>query len=74
VWSEARPSDPAAIEQLVRSVAEGAGIKAAPLIHATRVAVTGRSVSAGLFELLGVLGATHVIPRLKRAANYTSEA
>jgi glutamyl-tRNA synthetase len=73
-WSETRPSDPAAIEQLVRSTAEGAGIKAAPLIHATRVAVTGRSVSAGLFDLLCVLGAMHVIARLKRAANYTSGA
>src|SRR5687767_12394936 len=44
--------EPAALEQMVRGTAEHAGIKAAALIHATRVAVTGRAVSAGLFDVL----------------------
>src|SRR3954464_5062446 len=63
--------DPAAIEQVVRSTAEHAGVKAAALIHATRVAVTGRAVSAGLFEVLGLLGIPRVVQRLRRAATYT---
>src|SRR3954470_13815021 len=63
--------DPAAIEQVVRSTAEHAGVKAAALIHATRVAVTGRAVSAGLFEVLGLLGIPRVVQRLPRAATYT---
>jgi glutamyl-tRNA synthetase len=49
-------------------------VKAAALIHATRVAVTGRSVSAGLFELLVLLGRNRVIDRLNRAVNYTPAA
>ena len=68
----AQPLDPASAEQLVRSTAEGAGVKAAALIHATRVAVTGRSVSAGLFEVLALLGSDRVTRRLERMANYTS--
>jgi glutamyl/glutaminyl-tRNA synthetase len=48
-------------------------VKAAALIHATRVAVTGRAVSAGLFDLLVLLGRSRVIHRLRQAANYTPE-
>jgi glutamyl-tRNA synthetase len=66
-----RPADPAAIEQIVRTTAEQHGVKAAALIHATRVAVTGRAVSAGLFELLSLLGVERAVPRLYRAVNYT---
>jgi glutamyl-tRNA synthetase len=66
-------SDPASIERIVRSTAEHAGVKAAALIHATRVAVTGRTVSAGLFELISVLGRTRVLHRLHRAVNYTPQ-
>jgi glutamyl-tRNA synthetase len=58
-------------EQALRAVAERAGIKAAALIHATRVAVTGRAVSAGLFDVLILLGRERVIERLRRATNYT---
>ena len=50
------PFDAPAIEQALRATAEQAGVKAAALIHATRVAVTGRAVSAGLFDLLVLLG------------------
>jgi len=63
--------DPASIEAMLRETAERSGIKAAALIHATRVAVTGRAVSAGLFEVLAVLGRNRVIPRLQRIADYT---
>ena len=61
----------AALEQAVRGTAEHAGVKAAALIHATRVAVTGRAVSAGLFELLALLGRDRVMKRLLRAVTYT---
>ena len=64
-------STPAAAEQAVRGSAEQAGVKAAALIHATRVAVTGRAVSAGLFEVLALLGSERVTARLNRAVNYT---
>jgi glutamyl-tRNA synthetase len=66
--------DAASLEAVLRATAERAGLKAALLIHATRVAVTGRSVSAGLFEVLALLGHARVIHRLQRSANYTSAA
>ena len=66
------PAAAGAAELLVRSTAEAAGVKAAALIHATRVAVTGRAVSAGLFEVLTVMGARRTSHRLRRAAAYTS--
>jgi glutamyl-tRNA synthetase len=68
----AQPFDAASAEQLVRSTAEQAGVKAAALIHATRVAVTGRAVSAGLFDVLSLLGSDRVTRRLERMANYTA--
>jgi glutamyl-tRNA synthetase len=63
--------DAAGLEQTLRGMAEHAGVKAAALIHATRVAVTGRAVSAGLFEVLALLGRERVTTRLLRAVTYT---
>jgi glutamyl-tRNA synthetase len=66
--------DAAAIESRVRALADRRGTKAAALIHATRVSVTGRAVSAGLFDVLQLLGRTRVSRRLRRSASYTSES
>jgi glutamyl-tRNA synthetase len=60
-------------ELLLRSVAEARGIKPAMLIHATRVAVTGRSVSPGLYEVLALLGRDRVCARLDRASLMAAE-
>ncbi len=59
------PFDPATIEGVLRQVAAARGIKAAALIHATRVAVTGQAVSPGLFEVLGILGRDRTLARLE---------
>jgi len=56
----------------LRSTAEMAGVKAAVLIHATRVAMTGRTVSAGLFDVLALLGKSRVVRRLRVAVDYTA--
>jgi glutamyl-tRNA synthetase len=55
------------IEAALRDLAERRQMKAAALIHATRVAVTGRAVSPGLFEVLELLGRHRVAARLTRA-------
>jgi glutamyl-tRNA synthetase len=65
--------DPPTLETALRNTAEARGVKAASLIHATRVAVTGRAVSPGLFEVLELLGSTRVRARLDRAAQIASE-
>jgi glutamyl-tRNA synthetase len=61
---------PASLEAVLRATAEAAGLKAAALIHATRVAVTGRAVSASLFDVLALVGRERVITRLRRALHY----
>ena len=53
-----------ALESALRATAEQHGLKAGALIHATRVAVTGRAVSPGLFEILELLGRDRVLKRL----------
>ena len=42
--------------EILRGVAEERSLKPAALIHATRVATTGRAASPGLFEVLELLG------------------
>jgi glutamyl-tRNA synthetase len=68
------PTDASAIEARLRALAEQRNTKAAGLIHATRVSVTGRAVSAGLFDVLALLGPARVSRRLRRAARYPPEA
>ncbi|MGE0043821.1 MAG: glutamate--tRNA ligase [Vicinamibacterales bacterium] len=64
-WADAA-WDEASLEQVLRATAEARGIKAGALIHATRIAMTGRMVSPGLFEMLVLLGRDTVIGRLDR--------
>jgi glutamyl-tRNA synthetase len=64
------PFDLATTEAVLRTVAAEMGMKAPLLIHATRVAVTGRAVSAGLFDVLVRLGSNRVVKRVRRARDY----
>ena len=61
---EAALFDAPTIERVLRGVAEAHGIKAAMLIHAARIAATGKAVSPGIFEVLALLGKTVVLARL----------
>jgi glutamyl-tRNA synthetase len=63
----------AGLEAALRGLAESRGLKAAGLIHATRVAVTGRAVSPGLFDVLALLGADRVRARIHNALNFPPE-
>ncbi len=64
------PFDEPHVETAVRQTAEQQDIKAAPLIHATRVAVTGRTASPGLFEVLVLLGRERTVARLEQLAAF----
>jgi len=59
-WTEAT------LEKRLRELAEARGAKAATLIHGTRLAMTGRMVSPGLFEMLVLLGRDRVVARMDR--------
>lgn len=50
------------------------GIKAGELIHPTRLALTGRTVSPGLFDVMALLGKDCCLMRLKRAINFVTHA
>jgi glutamyl-tRNA synthetase len=67
------PFDEATTEATLRAVAESAGLKFGTLVHATRIAVTGRAVSPGLFETLVLIGCDHVVARLEALARFLAE-
>jgi len=54
------------IEGACRELADELKIKAADIIHPVRVAVSGRMMGPGLFELLEVLGRDKVLKRLEQ--------
>ena len=61
------PFGAAPLEERLRGIAEARQMKAAALIHATRVAVTGRASSPGLFDVLELAGRDRVVQRLRAA-------
>jgi glutamyl/glutaminyl-tRNA synthetase len=66
----ATPFDEPHVEAVVRGTAAERGLKPAVLIHATRVAVTGRTASPGLFEVLVLLGRDRVVERLQQLRTF----
>ena len=54
------------IENICRKLSEELGIKASKIIHPTRVAISGLTVGAGLFEMMELLGKEKVIRRLEK--------
>jgi glutamyl-tRNA synthetase len=66
--------DASSIEASLRAVAEARQMKAASLIHAVRVALTGRSASPGLFEVAALVGRDRSRARLIRAAEMAQHA
>jgi glutamyl/glutaminyl-tRNA synthetase len=59
--------DLATIEAAVRGGAAQLGVEDKAVIHPVRVALTGKTVGPGLFELIEVLGKERVLERLDRA-------
>jgi glutamyl-tRNA synthetase len=64
--------EPEILEVALRATAEERGVKAATLIHATRVAVTGQAVSPGLFEVLTLIGKRRVLRRLEEVERHAA--
>ena len=58
------------LERLFRSLAEEYQLKLKHIAQPVRVALTGRTVSPGLFEIMDILGKETVLKRLKRALEY----
>ena len=73
-FAESPRFDPASTEAALRATADARGVKAAALIHAVRVAVTGKTVSPGLFDVLALVGRDQVRARMRTAAQLVSAA
>jgi glutamyl-tRNA synthetase len=72
-YREVEPFDEAQAEATLRRVAEAGGLKAGTLIHAARLALTGRAVSPGLFETMVLIGRERSVARLEALARFLAE-
>ncbi len=64
----------AALEQALRSASEELGVKAGQMFQPIRVAVSGRTASPPLFEMLEVLGKETTVERIGRAIEHLQSA
>jgi glutamyl-tRNA synthetase len=62
------PWDHASIEACLKETAAMLGVKAGELVHPARIAVSGRPVGPGLYEMLEILGRERVLARMEAAA------
>ncbi len=58
------------LEESLRSKASELGVKAAEIIHPVRLALTGRTTTPGLFEIMELLGPETSQARIRKAAGY----
>ncbi|MEC8953024.1 MAG: glutamate--tRNA ligase family protein, partial [Acidobacteriota bacterium] len=65
--------DSSSLERVLRGIADSRSIKAGVLIHATRVAMTGTTVSPSLFEMVELMGRAKTISRLKTLEQFLAE-
>jgi glutamyl-tRNA synthetase len=63
----AEPFDAARLETLVQSFVAAQGVKVGQLIHALRIAVTGKAVGFGLYDTLAILGRQSCLARIEIA-------
>jgi glutamyl-tRNA synthetase len=56
------------MEDACRQIAEENELKAGEIIHPTRMAISGTTQGAGLFEMMELLGKATVLARMRRAA------
>ena len=58
------------LEAIFVSVMESTGLKLGKIAQPVRVALTGKTASPGIFEIMEILGKERVIARLKQAMSY----
>jgi glutamyl-tRNA synthetase len=65
--SAVEPFDATTLEALMKEFVAAEQIKIGQVIHAVRVAVTGKAVGLGLFDTLAILGRERCLRRIERA-------
>ena len=72
--AEAESFEADALERLLHDFIECEGIQIGQIIHALRVAVTGKAVGFGMFETLAILGRGRCLARIQRALDRCADA
>ncbi|HPU01159.1 MAG: glutamate--tRNA ligase [Firmicutes bacterium] len=67
---ELEPFEMETIESAYRALSEELGISAGRLIHSTRLAISGRTMGPGLFDIIVLLGRRRTVERLEKAARW----
>lgn len=62
------------LHTVMQSFVEAEAIKIGQIIHAVRVAVTGKAVGFGMFETLEILGKTRCLERIDRTLQLAAES
>jgi len=65
--ADAEQFDPESLDKLLHEFIEKHEVKIGQIIHALRVAVTGKAVGFGMFETLAILGKERCLARIDRA-------
>ena len=66
--------DEKALEDIFKQIMADAGLKFGKIAQPVRVALTGKTVSPGMFEMMLALGKSKVISRLNAAVQYMEKA
>jgi glutamyl-tRNA synthetase len=61
------------LEDVFKDVMDQTGLKLGKIAQPLRVALTGKTASPGIFEIIAILGRDRVIPRLRRAIRFIEE-
>jgi glutamyl-tRNA synthetase len=69
--AEVEPFEPEALEAAMQQFVEAEGIKVGQIIHAVRVAVTGKAVGLGMFDTLAIVGKESCLARITKALEHT---
>lgn len=57
-------------EATFRNITAELGLKAAEIIHPTRLAITGRTIGPGLFDIIVLLGREKTVERMRKAVKW----
>ena len=58
------------LEEVFKAVMDETGLKLGKIAQPVRVALTGRTASPGIFEIIAILGKDRVVPRLQKAIKF----
>jgi glutamyl-tRNA synthetase len=65
--------DESTLEGVYEKLTQELGVKLGELVHPSRLALTGKTVSPGLFDVMVLLGREKTLQRLQAAVEYIGE-